>query len=325
MKVYKQFSNSSDGDRTISRHTLDEQEQIVEFDYNKLFASTSTIKNNFYKIWNKIIQKTDLDITIDKDFTEMKNLVIYDIVDGSRSTLISKSMIDYKLESAFYTLNFIHTLRALGAKNCYIMIHTSYNRERGEKEFDRILEKISLGAPFIKKYAIQNNVRCLCIGARENYEYINLLNDVMESTKNGVFNTFFLFDYNEKWSMAKEGWNILNTLPDIDVCIRHTKFQISGGWIPDKMSRSAFLYSQNGATYSNWDSDELVTLVALALLAKLLHKGEILNKTYIAKEEINQRYELRELKLFNKVINLRDNPKKLFMMGSPVGIYQFYY
>lgn len=306
------------------RDTLDKQVKFVEFDYNKLFASTSTIKNNFYKIWNKIIKKTDLDIIVNKDI-EMENLVIYDILDGNRSTLVSKPMIDYDVETALYTLNFIHTLKALGARNCYIMIHTSYNRERGEKEFDHILEKVSLGAPLIKKYAIQNNVHCSCIGMEENYELKYLLDDIMESTKNGDFHTYFLFDYDEMRFLTKDTQNIFKILPDIDVHIRHTKFQPSGGWIPSKMSHSVFLYSQNGTTYSNWESDEMVSLVALALLAKLLHRGEVLNKTYATKEEINQLHESRELKLFNKVINLRENPKKLFMMGSPIGVYQFYY
>lgn len=310
-------------------HVLDKYGQFTELDYNELFnksfASASIIKNYFYKIWNEIIRKTDLDIISDKNCKEIKNLVIYDILDGSRSTLNSKSTIDQDAEVALYTLNLIHTLKTLGAKNCYIMIHTSYNRKRGEKGFNRILEKIALGAPLIKKYAIENNVRCSCIGMRENYEYIHLLNEIMESTKNGEFHTYFLFDYDEEWILNKDAQSLLDTMPDIDVYIRHTKFQASGGWIPDKMSRSAFLYSQNGSIYSNWDSDEIVTLLALSLLAKLIHRGEILSKTYTTKTEINQRYRLRELELFNKVIELRVNPKKLFMMGSPVGVYQFYY
>jgi len=304
---------------------LNNYEKITDLDYNKLFASTSTIKNDFYKIWDKIIQKIDLDIISDKNCKEIENLVIYDILDGSRSTLISKSKVDWDVELTLYTLNIIHTLRALSAKNCYIMIHTSYNRERGGKEFNQVLKKIALGAPLIKKYAIQNNIRCSCIGMQENYEYIHLLRDIMESTKNGHFHTYFLFDYNEKWILTRNAQILLNNMPDIDVYIRHTKFQPSGGWIPGKMSRSAFLYSQNGSIYSNWDSDELVTLLALSLLAKLLHKGEILNKTYITREEVDQRYRLRELELFNKVIELQANPKKLFMIGSPIGVYQFYY
>jgi hypothetical protein len=288
-------------------------------------ASTSAIKNIFYKIWNEIIQEIGLDISADEGFAEIKNLVIYDILDGTRSTLISRYPIDYRLESGLYALNFIHTLKALCAKNCYIMIHTSYNRGRGKKEFNHVLEKILAGEPFIKKYAIQNSISCLCIGVKDNYEHGNLLKDINETTKKGVFNSIFLFDYNEKWPLSKEGQNVLKNLPDIDVFIRHTKFQISGGWIPGKMTHSVFLYSQNGSTYSNWDSDELVVLVALALLAKLLHKGEVLNKIYSSVEEINYRYILRESKLFNKVVILRENPRKLFILGSPMGVYQFYY
>lgn len=307
------------------RNMSDKQEQFAEFDYDKLFASTSEINNHFYKIWNAIIQTIDLDTTVEKALSEMKDLVLYDILDGHRSTLISKSVVGSKSESAFYVLHFIHTLRTLGARKCYIMIHTSYNRGRGKSEFNRILERISTGAPLIKKYALENNIRCLCIGMRKDYEYIDFLEELMESTKYGDFHVYFLFDYNELWFSTEEAQNIFNILPNIDVHIRHTKFQPSGGWIPDKMSRSAFLYSQNGTLYSNWESDEFVALVALSLLAKLLHAGELLNKTYRSEEEIDQRFELRELQLTNRVIHLREKPRKLFMLGSPTGIYQFYY
>ena len=306
-------------------YELDKQIQFMEFDYNKLFALTSKIENDFYNIWNNIVQKAELNISVNTAIKEFKNLVLYEALDGSRSTLTSTQNISRETEGALYVINFIHVLRTLGAKTCFIMIHTSYNRSRGKNEFKNILRCIEIGARLIKRYAIENNICCPCICMNENHELINLLKDVTESTKNGEFCAYFLFDYNEEWAMTEKGQNIIKNLPDIDVHIRHTKFQFSGGWIPSKMSHSAFLYSQNGSTYSNWDSDELVTLSALSLLAKLLHKGEALNKIYLTREEINQRYELRELKLFNKVINLRENPKKLFMIGSPIGAYQFYY
>ena len=205
------------------------------------------------------------------------------------------------------------------------MIHTSYNRMRGESEFKNILQSVEVGASLIKRYTIANNICCSCICNNEEYELASLLKDISNSTKNGKFHTYFLFDYSEEWVLSKKGINIIKNLPNIDVHIRHTKFQFSGGWIPGKMSRSVFLYSQNGTIQNNWKSDELLTLIALALLAKLLHRGEALNKVYATEEEINQRYDLRELKLFNKVIHLREHPKKLFIMGSPIGVYQFYY
>lgn len=298
---------------------------FTEFDSDTLFASSSEINNHFQKIWSAINQTIDLNMPVEKAISMMKDLIVYDILDGNRTTLISKSFVGYKSESAFYVLHFIHTLRTLGAKKCYIMIHTSYNRERGKSELNYILEKISIGAPLIKKYALEHNIRCICIGMKKDYEHIDFLNDLMESTKYGDFYVYFLFDYNELWFSRKEAQNIFDILPNIDVHIRHTKFQPSGGWIPDKMSRSVFLYSQNGTLYSNWESDELVTLVALSLLTKLLHAGELLKKRYKTKGEINQRFELRELELTNRVIYLREKPKKLFMLGSPTGIYQFYY
>jgi len=305
------------------RYMLDEQGQTVEFNQETIQNLNSTIKNYFYNIWNTIIQKTQLNIGVDTAIKELKNLTIYEAVDGSRSTL--NQNLDRGGECVLYVINFIHTLKALGAKTCFMMIHSSYNRMRGENELKNILHDIEIGSALIKKYAIQNNIKCSCICINENYELVSLLKDVTESTKNGEFCTYFLFDYNEEWAMTEKGRNIIKNLPDIDVHIRHTKFQFSGGWIPDKMSRSVFLYSQNGTTYSNWKTDELVTLISLALLAKLLHKGEGLEKIYTTDEEINRRYKLRELKLFNKVINLRENSKKLFMIGSPVGVYQFYY
>ena len=305
------------------RGVLTSQNQLVNFDLNKMFASPSNIKNDFLRIWNKINKLCDLSISF--NFEELQNLVIYDILDGTRSTLSMNNMFDHRLECAFFTLNLIHTLKSLGVKNSYFMVHTAYNRSRGEKEFKLVLEKILLSTPFVKKYAIQNNIRCLCIGTKENYELRDVLKEVMESTRNGSFNAFFLFDYTEYLPQSVEKQNIFDVLPDIDVCVRHTKFQISGGWIPGKMRKSVFLYSQNGTTYSNWESDEIVALIAMSLFAKKINKGEGLSKIYSDNDELKQRYIKREIDLFHKTVYFREKPRKLFMLGSPIGIYQIYY
>jgi len=298
-------------------------EQPPEFDYHYLLTPASIIKNDFCNIWNNITKKIDLDISTDTAFEELKNLVIYEALDGSRSTLNQK--FGRGIEGALFTINFMHILKVLDAKKCLIMIHTFYNRKRGVKEFEKILEDIKIGAPLIERYAIENNSCCYCICNNENHELINLLKKVTISTRKGDFRSYFLFDYSEDWAMTEKGQNMIKILPEIDVHIRHTKFQFSGGWIPDKMSHSAFVYSQNGTTYNNWDSDEIVALIAIALLAKLLHRGELLNKTYATNGEIVRRNETRELELFNKVIKLRKESKKLFIIGSPLGIYQLYY
>jgi len=293
--------------------------------FDELFSSPSEIKNYFHEIWYNIIEKSGINISENVAKSEIKNLVLYEALDGSRSTPISKKHIEPETEGVLYAINFINVLRSLGVKTCVIMIHSSYNRRRGENEFRAVLHHVEAGASLIKRYAIENSICCKCLCINENYELMDLLNDVTESTRNGEFCTYFLFDYNEEWAMTKMGQRIIKNLPDIDAHIRHTKFQFSGGWIPGKMSRSVFLYSQNGSTYSNWDTYDIVTLVSLSLLAKLIHKGEILNKTYKNEEEIIQRYRTRELELFNKIIYLKEKPTKLCTLGSPIGLYTFYY
>lgn len=256
----------------------------------------------------------------------VKELIIYDILDGSRTSLTSKPSIEPEDDVPLFSIALIHTLRVLGAKSCVIMIHTSYNRERGEKEFERVLGIIGSGAELVKQYSIECGIRCNCLCVNKNYKLIDLLKDIEQQTKEGTFNAYFLFDYNEKWYVTEDGVNILNSLPDINVHVRHTKFQPSGGWIPEKMSKSAFLYSQNGSVYSNWKSDELVALVTIALLAKKFNEGEMLSKVYSSNDEIRSRYIKRELDLFQKMVYLRKHPpKKLFILGSPIGTYQIYY
>lgn len=273
-----------------------------------------------------MIEKVDGINTTVKDAQEsVKELVLYDILDGSRTTLTSKPFIEPKDDIALFSIALIHTLRVLGAKSCVIMLHTSYNRERGEKEFKRVLNLIKSGAELIKQYSVENGIRCNCLRVNEDYELIGLLKDVEQQTQDGTFNAYFLFDYNEEWPATKEGYDILSTLPDINVHVRHTKFQPSGGWILGKMRKSAFLYSQNGTVYSNWEPDEVVALVAMALLAKKFNEKEMLSKTYSDFNEIKQRYVKRELYLFRKVIQLKEKAKKLFIFGSPEGTYQIYY
>lgn len=298
----------------------------LKHDFRKLFASSSTIRDDFCNIWTDINEKMEGVKTSVEDAQEaVKELVLYDALDGGRTTLTSKPFIDPKDDIPLFSTALIHTLRVLGAKSCVIMIHTSYNRERGEKEFKRVLNTIKSGAEIIKQYSIENDIRCNCPCMNEDYELIDIIREAEQQTRDGTFNAYFLFDYNEEWATTKEGYNILNILPDIDVHIRHTKFNFSGGWIPGKMYRSAFLYSQNGTTYSNWKSDELVALVATMLLAKKLNEGEGLSKVYSSNDEIQRRYIKREINLFQKMVYLREHPQKLFILGSPIGTYQVYY
>lgn len=284
------------------------------------------IHDFFRNMWTSIIEEIgDVEITVEDAQESVNELVLYDILDGSRTTLISKSFVDPKHDAPLFAIGLIHTLKNLGAKSCIILIHTSYNRERGKKEIQRVINIIKSGAELVKQYSMENDIRCKCLCLNEDYELIDVLRHVEEKTQDGTFNAYFIFDYNEEWFRIKEGYDILKKLPNIDVNVRHTKFNFSGGWIPGKMHKSTFLYSQNGASYSNWESDELVAQVAMALLAKKFNEGEGLSKIYSNYNEIQRRYIKREIGLFQKTVYLRKYPKKLFILGSTTGPYQIYY
>ena len=306
---------------------MEEKEtHILKYDFKKLFASSSTILDDFHNIWSSITEKVDgAKITVEDAQESVKDLVLYDILDGGRTTLTSKPGIEPRADIPLFSIELMHTLQVLGAKSCVIMLHTSYNRERGDKELKRVLNIIKSGADLVKRYSIEHDIQCNCLCLNKNYEYIDILKDVEQKTQNGRFNAYFLFDYNEGWYDTKKGFNILNTLPDINVHVRHTKFQPSGGWIPKKMRKSAFLYSQNGSLYSNWEPNEVVALVVMALLTKMFNEGEGLSKVYTSHDEILYRYKKREVDLFRKTIQLREKPRKLFMFGSSIGIYEVLY
>jgi len=65
-------------------------------------------------------------------------------------------------------------------------------------------------------------------------------------------------------------------------------------------------------------------MVAIVYLAKLLHQGEALSKKYASIDEIKARYRDREIKLRQKIVHLTPKPRKLFVLGSPVGLIQVY-
>lgn len=284
------------------------------------------IISQFHEVWASIEENVDLSLTSVEALRLFPSLVVYDIPDGTRSTLTVRPDIDVGLDAALFCLSLIHTLNSLGAKSCIIMTHTAYNRMRGREGMGRILSLLTAGVKPIAKYSKRENVSINLVGLGEEYELRNYLLANLPKVKESAFEAFFLVDYAEE-----TGGNLglryeLAQLPEVDVTIRHTKLNLSGGgWIPDRLLMSTFMYCQNGTLYSNWRFDELVTLSTLALVAKLMNTGEGLGKMYGDIDEVKARYQLRELRLFNRQVPLTDQPKKLFLFGSPHGLYQFYY
>lgn len=303
-----------------------EDSASVERSIASSFPTKRAIQGHFHEIWAGIEENLDLRFTSDEALRLLRTLVIYDIPDGTRSTLSVRPEIDVGSDAALYCLALIHTLKELGARDCLIMTHTAYNRARGEEGTGRILKILSAGIRPLASYARKEGVGINLVGMGDAYELRTRLQSDLPASSRSGFNAHFLVDYSEDDIHDPRLTGEVKDLPDVDVCIRHTKLNLSGGgWIPEKLLKSTFMYCQNGTLFSNWEFDELVALTTLSLVAKLMHSGEGLVKMYGDIDEVKARYQLRELRLFNKRIRLKNRPSKLFVFGSPYGLYQFYY
>lgn len=290
------------------------------------FPAPKDIVATFHEIWARIEEHLEVNLTSEEALKLFEELVAYDIPDGTRSTLTVRPDLDVGMDAAMYCVALVHTLRSLGAGSCVIMTHTSYNRLRGPEGLARILRIIARGSRPLKRYAKSAGVNVHWVGMRPGYELRQQLLQNFPTQEGADFESYFLIDYAENLMDDPEVRRDLGRIPDVDVCIRHTKLNLSGGgWIPEKLLKSTFLYSQNGTLFSNWEFDEFVGLAICALLAKVLNSGEGLVKMYGDIDEVKRRYQLREQRLFNQRIELRPHPKKLFVFGSALGLYQVYY
>ena len=288
-------------------------------------ATPEDVRDTFKSIWERLAMELELDISPEDALASLPDLVLYDIPDGTRSTLTVPPMMDVDLDAGMFCLALVHTLRSLGARKAVVMTHTAYNRARGPQDTQRFLKVIAKAIEPVAQYAKRHRVKLRLVGQAPGYELEEIISHAIPDLEGEAFEANFLVDYAEELFLTPEGRESLARLPEIDVCVRHTKLQISGGWIPTKMLRSSYMYSQNGTLFSNWGPDEYVALVAIALLSKKLMSGEALGKTYFDVDDVKKRYQLRELNLFQKTVRLRGDPKKLFVVGSPIGLYHIYY
>ncbi len=287
-------------------------------------ATPEAIRDAFVAAWEGLSHSLHLGIGPSRALDSMRDLVVYDIPDGTRSTLSVPSAMDVETDAGLYCLALVHTLASLGSQRAVLLTHTVYNRERGPEDTRRFLEIMAHGVEPFRGYARRHRVRMNLHGMHEGYELGPLLSKAFPSPARPKFDAHFLLEYEEEWFLTPEGRALLESLPEIDVVVRHTKLQVSGGWIPIRMRKSAYMYSQNGSLNSNWSYDEYAAMAAAALLAKVLHSGEALSKKYVAVDEIKDRYRQRELQLQQRVVRLNEKPRKLFVLGSPTGLIQVY-
>lgn len=287
-------------------------------------ATPEAIRDAFVTAWEALSHSLHLEVGASTALEEVRNLVLYDIPDGTRSTLSIPAAMDVEMDAGIFCLTLVHTLASLGATSSLILTHTIYNRERGAADTQRFLEMLSRGVEPFRNYARRHGVQMRVHGLHQGYELEPLLSKAFPPPASPRFEAHFLLEYEEEWFLTPEGRAMLESLPAIDVVVRHTKLQVSGGWIPMRMRKSAYVYAQNGSLSSNWSYEEYAALVAVAYAAKLLQAGEALSKQYVSVDEIKDRYRRRELQLQERVVKLKDPPRKLFVVGSPVGLVQVY-
>ncbi len=287
-------------------------------------ATPEAIRDAFVTAWEGLSHSLHLGIGPSHALDELKDLVLYDIPDGTRTTLSVPTAMDIETDAGLYCISVVHTLASLGVKRAVLLTHTVYNRERGPEDTKRFLEIMAHGVAPFQGYARRHKIQMHLHGLHEGYELGPLLSQAFPEPASPRFHAHFLLEYEEEWFLTPEGRALLDALPDIDVVVRHTKLQVSGGWIPTRMRKSAYLYSQNGSLNSNWTYREYASMAAVALLAKVLQSGEALSKKYVSVDEIKSRYLQREMKLEQRVVHLTDHPRKLFVLGSPTGLIQVY-
>lgn len=284
-------------------------------------APKEEIIKAFQRTWTTLREEMELAIDSGEALKRMADLVLYDVPDGTRSTLSVKEEIEIGEDAGLFCTALIHTLNSLGARKAIMMTHTSYNRLRGAEGTHRFIKLIHDGLGPLTAYARANDVNLRFVGMGANYELNEYLEQVLPKPQPANFDAIFLTDYHEDYFL-QEGKEYLPMIPEVDVCIRHTKMSMGGGWIPQRMLKSTFVYCQNGSLFSNWRYDELGVLAAVSLAAKLFHSGEGLSKVYGDVDEVKRRHQMRELRLFYKTVELSPKPRKLFIVGSPIGLYR---
>ncbi len=287
-------------------------------------ATPEAIRDAFVSAWEGLSHSLHLKVGPTRALHELRDLVLYDIPDGTRSTLSVPETMDVETDAGMFCLSLVHTLASLGVARSILLTHTVYNRERGPEDTKRFLEILARGVDPFRGYARRHGIAMHLHGMHEGYELEPLLAKAFPLPAAPKFDAHFLLEYEEEWFLTPEGRALLDALPSVDVVVRHTKLQVSGGWIPMRMRKSAYMYSQNGSLNSNWSYDEYAALVAVAYAAKLLQSGEALSKQYVSVDEIKDRYRQRELNLQDRVVKLKEAPKKLFVIGSPVGLVRVY-
>ncbi|MEJ2617910.1 MAG: hypothetical protein P8Z35_23345 [Ignavibacteriaceae bacterium] len=210
-----------------------------------------------------------------------ESFVPYLYLDGHRSSNAGITDSE-KYNSGFnFFMRFGQIMRKLGFKQMVTMVHTSRNcYVKGrldsiiaaiQKNFDHSNEYINTST--FKFYGDIELYKK--IGYKDFYRFLTGISN--KKKNNSSFKHHILINYSEEWAL--NNLNMLKQMPDISSVIRFTKGYVSGGWIPNKMRETTFIYSQIPSVSEYWTDEALTTLLYISL------KNWSLMNQYIGKKE----------------------------------------
>ncbi|MCW3999601.1 MAG: hypothetical protein NWE93_05130 [Candidatus Bathyarchaeota archaeon] len=222
---------------------------------------------------------------------ELLRTVIYEMTDGMRTSTAQKGQ-DAYFDGGIFCLRVIHMLRVLGMPACYINVIEEKHKNR--ENYPDIFVGLKNLFPIYEEYAQKYNVKLCFLGdLGESLEpsghagnFALQLQELMRKTeKNTSFCAIFLINYSLDWAIKHP--EIFRELPNIDVTVRHTKFQFPTGMMlpPYRSDFSSLMYVQQGSAGSTWSDQQLLTLIALSVRSKVLNSGTQYLKRYGAGEK----------------------------------------
>ena len=238
-----------------------------------------------------------------EDFSN--SFVPYLYLDGHRSGSKGISDSDGYKNGYLFFVRFGRILKQLGFKQMVTMVHTQRNFSSKER-IDTILTAIKNNFDdkdeFIKNSAFKiygdtNSYKQN--GHTDFYKFLSNINNGPSVNQN--FTHHILINYSEEWGL--KNLQKINCIPEISSVIRFTKGFVSGGWVPIKMQRTSFIYSQIPSISEFWSDESITALILISLNTWIATKEFIGTKSY-CKNEKEVSHLKRDLELSKDTIKL---------------------
>lgn len=283
------------------------------------------------RMFEEVCQNLDLDVAEAKE--EVKNLVMYEMTDGTRTSTNLKGWEAY-YDGGIFCLRLIHLFKVLGGRNLYInVIHSRHKQRvnyqdiyRGLKELAKAYQHYTeITGQEVEWKFVGDYSESLAPAKAESPDLREYLEDFERLTEGSQgLTAIFMLNYSTKW-LADQGYQGWEELPEANVIVRHCKGYVNGDmWLYDKLDDNSFMYVQNGSASKNWSDKQLLYLIALALRSYLINQGTHYSKSY-QKGEKRKIHVQREEQLSIIHRQLEDPASKRVIIFSPIGpeIYEF--